>query len=212
MKKFLIFFISLCLSCGLASAQDKQNDTQSQKTRDERKQEFAQMKLRLIAYYTAEVGMTSEEAEAFWPIFDKFQKQRWAINHERHKLMRTHREAKHNDGKEAKQDNSKKQNSKKQSSINYEETNAKLLQLKHQEADLMDEFHKEMSTVLSPEKMYMFYCAEEEFARQMTMRIDNNRQGNRKGGDNQGPRQGQGRPQGGPQGGPQDGPQGEPQD
>ncbi len=206
MKKFLVFFLSLCLSCGFASAQDKQDNQKDQKAREERKQAFAEMKLRLMAYYTAEVGMTGEEAEAFWPIYDKFQKQRWVLNHERHKLMRNHRETKHNDGKATKKGN------KKQESINYEEANAKLLQLKHQEADLMDEFHKEMSTVLSPEKMYMFYCAEEEFTRQMTMRIDNNRQGNRKGGDNQGPRQDQGRPQGGPQGGPQDGPQGEPQD
>jgi hypothetical protein len=56
--------------------------------------------------------------------------------------------------------------------VDYERFNKRILELKVEEGKILEEFHKEMSQVLSPEKMYKFYCAEEKFTRNMTKRIE----------------------------------------
>lgn len=149
--KRLFLLSCFCLSLGLMSAQDTKAPERPHKTHEQRQQEFAEMKVRLIAFYTAEIGLTPEEAEAFWPIFDQLQKSRWKINHERFKLIRPRKEG--------------------ETPVDFERNNRRILELKKQEAEVLEEFHQAMSQVLSPEKMYKFYCAEEKFTRQMMKRM-----------------------------------------
>lgn len=150
MKRVLLSVL-LCLFVGGLSAQAPKAEAQK-KSAEQRQQEFAEMKVRLVAYYTAEIGLTPEEAELFWPIFDRLQKSRWKINHERFKLIRPRRAD--------------------EAPVDFARFNKRILELKVEEGKILEEFHKEMSQVLSPEKMYKFYCAEEKFTRNMTKRIE----------------------------------------
>ena len=77
--KRVVLSLLLCLFVGGLSAQAPKAEGQK-KSAEQRQQEFAEMKVRLVAYYTAEIGLTPEEAELFWPIFDRLQKSRWKIN------------------------------------------------------------------------------------------------------------------------------------
>lgn len=153
MKRVLLV-IMMCLSLGTMIAQESMPKHGVKKTAEQRQQEFSEMKVRLVAYYTAEIGLTPEEAEAFWPIFDNLQKSRWKINHERFKLIRPRKEG--------------------EAPVDFERFNKRILELKLEESHVLDEFHKELSKVLSAEKVYKFYCAEEKFARNMMKRMEKN--------------------------------------
>lgn len=150
--KRLLLLVMLCLSLGNISAQDPKPEMKQKKTAEQRQQEFDEMKVRLIAYYTAEIGLTPEEAEAFWPIFDDLQKSRWKINHERYKLIRPRRSN--------------------EAPVDVERFNKRILELKQDEYKVLEMFHEEMSKVLSAEKIYKFYCAEEKFTRNMMKRME----------------------------------------
>ena len=150
MKKFVLFFM-VCMCLTNLAAQNAQ--PAQKKSPEQRQQELAEMKLRLVAYYTAEIGLTPEEAEAFWPIFDQMQKSRWKINHERYKLVRPRR-------------------ADETPVTDFERYNKRILELKLEEGKVLEEFHKEMAKILSPEKMYKFYCAEEKFTRREMKRIE----------------------------------------
>ncbi len=151
--KRIALILMMCLSLNGLMAQGRpEHRPEGKKTQEQRQQEFNDMKMRMVAYYTAEIGLTTEEAEAFWPIYDQLQKGRWKINHERFKLLRPRKEG--------------------EAPIDYERFNKLILELKHKECQLTEETHKELSKVLSAEKLYKFYQAEEKFTRNMTKRME----------------------------------------
>lgn len=152
--KRIALIATICLSMISASASLSAQEAPKgeKKSTEQRQQEFQEMRMRLVAYYTAEIGLTSEEAEAFWPIFDNLQKGRWKINHERRKLLRPRKEG--------------------EAPIDHERFNKLLMKLKQDEYNLAEDTHKELEKILSPEKVYKFYQAEEKFTRSMMKRME----------------------------------------
>ena len=114
-------------------------------TKEERQKMFEEMKLRMVAFFTAEIGLTSEEADAFWPVYNDLRGRRWKINHELHKLyVKTD---------EAAQD--------------YSKVLRRIRELQQKSADLDKETYEKLSAILSPEKMYRYYRAEDSWQRNL---------------------------------------------
>ena len=64
MKRFFTFATAICICIGAISAQDKRND-------DNRRQDWKEkIKSEKVAFLTKEMNLTSDEAQAFWPVYN----------------------------------------------------------------------------------------------------------------------------------------------
>lgn len=112
----------------------------------ERQKQFEEMQLKRIAFFTKEIGLTPEEAQSFWPVYNEITFKRWRINHELSRLLRPVRE------------NSNR-------TIDYEKINKRILQLREENADLDRQCYEKMSAILGQEKLFKYYLAEDVFTR-----------------------------------------------
>lgn len=128
---------------------------------DGRQNQWEEMQLKKIAYFTDKIGLTPEEAQSFWPIVNDIQYRSFAINHEMMRLIRIPR-----------QEREKKE-------IDYEKINTRMAELRQQQADLDKERYIKLKAILSPEKLYKYYLAEEGFSRELLRSFDSGRQSNR---------------------------------
>ena len=86
----LIFFMSLQLS-----AQDRERIVRNQPQPLETRRVFIhraageQIQVERIAYFTERIGLTSEEAQAFWPVYNELDKKRSALFEEKAALLQT---------------------------------------------------------------------------------------------------------------------------
>lgn len=66
MKRFFTIAAALCICLGAISAQDKRNN-------DNRRQDDWKEKIKSekVAFLTNEMNLTADEAQAFWPVYDK---------------------------------------------------------------------------------------------------------------------------------------------
>lgn len=151
MKRYLCSFLAAVCCVTLwaqaprednRQAPQKQEERQKQ-SQEERQKQFEEMKLKQIAYFTERIGLTAEEAESFWPIVNDIRDRRWRINHD---IRRCFRQGK--DNKE----------------VDYAKTLERLMDLRKQEADLEKECYDKLKKILSPEKLYKYYKAEEDFS------------------------------------------------
>ena len=80
MKKTIFAFILLI------SIPVLQNNAQGRQERSpESHEKFRSMK---VAYFTEELGLTSEEAEKFWPVYNEYDNKRSELSRERRKVFR----------------------------------------------------------------------------------------------------------------------------
>jgi hypothetical protein len=112
-----------------------------------------------IGFFTKRLNLTSEEAEKFWPVYNKYQGQRNQIQLEKMKLNRTFN-----------------QNESTLSDKQLEEMGDKYVDCIVQESALAVTFHKKLKTVLSPAKVIMYYQAENQYKVQLLNELQNQRQ------------------------------------
>jgi hypothetical protein len=112
-----------------------------------------------IGFFTKKLNLTSEEAEKFWPVYNKYQGQRNQIQLEKMKLNRTFN-----------------QNESTLSDKQLEEMGDKYVDCIVQESALAVTFHKKLKTVLSPAKVIMYYQAENQYKVQLLNELQNQRQ------------------------------------
>ena len=129
---------------------------------EERQQQWEEMRLKRIAYYTDKIGLTAEEAQLFWPIVNDIQNRSLELNHEMMRLMRVSRQGRENQR------------------IDYEKINARLAEIRQQRADLEKERYVKLKAILSPEKLFKYYLAEEGFSRELLRSLNTGRQANSK--------------------------------
>jgi hypothetical protein len=103
-----------------------------------------------IGFFTKRLNLTTEEAEKFWPVYNEFQGQRNQIQLDKMKLNRNF---------------NKNENS--LSDKQLEEIGDKYVDCIVRESSLAVEFHKKLKTVLSPEKVIMYYQAENQYKLQL---------------------------------------------
>ncbi|MEN6619112.1 MAG: hypothetical protein ABFC28_06400 [Rikenellaceae bacterium] len=78
MKKIIISIIAFCFAIGSYAQEFPQINTQSSPQNNPQKEpsKYEQVQSVKIAFFTTELGLTPKEAEEFWPIYNKFWKER----------------------------------------------------------------------------------------------------------------------------------------
>ena len=130
----------------------------AQKEDDKRKAEFEKFKAERAAYMTKEMGLTKDEAAAFWPLNDELQKKKFELNNELRQLT-----------------NSLSRSKKDEKAIS-EEDYRKILRagakIRIKEAELDQEYLLKFLEVVPAEKIHKYQRAEREFARKVMDRRD----------------------------------------
>jgi hypothetical protein len=112
-----------------------------------------------IGFYTKRLNLTSEEAEKFWPVYNEYQVQKNQIQLEKMKLNRTF---------------NKSEGTLSDSQLG--EIGDKYVDCIVQESALAVTFHKKLKTVLPPDKVIMYYQAENQYKVQLLNELQNQRQ------------------------------------
>lgn len=107
-------------------------------------QRQAQMQAQKVGYFTAQLELTPEEAERFWPVYNEYWKKRSDLFQERNNLIRN---AKHDkvDDKKALQ------------------MAQRMVGNLQDDANLAREYNEKFAKVLPPQKLLKYYVAEESF-------------------------------------------------
>jgi len=103
-----------------------------------------------IGFFTKKLNLTTAEAEKFWPVYNEYQGQRNLIQIEKLKLNRTFN-----------------QNESSLSDKQLEEIGDGYVDCLVKESNLAVEFHKKLKLVLPPEKVILYYQAENQYKIQL---------------------------------------------
>jgi len=142
MKKHLLLICLLISSVGLISAQQKQYNN----TRREA------MEAQKVAFITEKVGLTAQEAEKFWPLYNSFESQKRELRHKMHSVRRSV----NSESNEA----------------DYQKALNELQKLDMQQSALKLKYHKEFLKILSAEKLFNYYVAENEYKKVLIKDIE----------------------------------------
>ena len=112
-----------------------------------------------IGFFTKRLNLTSEEAEKFWPVYNEYQVQRNQIQLEKMKLNRNFNQSEGT-----------------LSDSQLGEIGDKYVDCIVQESALAVTFHKKLKTVLPPDKVIMYYQAENQYKVQLLNELQNQRQ------------------------------------
>lgn len=100
-----------------------------------------------IAHITSEVGLTPDESEKFWPIYNKYWNQRTECMRSSHEVFRNYRRKNEITENEARE------------GINC------LIRCKKSESEIIENLSNELSRILSQEKILKVFMAENSFKR-----------------------------------------------
>jgi hypothetical protein len=147
MKRYFYLIIMIfCLGTVVA---------QSDRSNDERQKRWEEMKAKRAAFFTERIGFTEQEAQQFWPVYNKLQDEKGRLSK---KLRDFHHNIKCND--------------KGEKIINYEEITDEMVNIKVQEANLDKVYHQKFKKILSPEKLFKYYQAERDWGGQLLKQIE----------------------------------------
>ena len=144
MKMKILLFGMLMLICTITQAQDKKRDHRNSERLESQK----------IAYITSKLDLTVEEAEKFWPIYNKYQDQHRELRNESRAMIEDARKS----DETVTEDEAK-------------EIVMKGLEMEAQELELKRSFVNEASTVISMKKIARLQVIEREYKRSMLDKI-----------------------------------------
>ncbi len=136
---FLLFMPLLVLTSQKAGAQRDSNSDRMEKYKAEK-----------IAYMTANLNLTTSEAQKFWPIYNEFEKERFNSQGKRHDLDRKIMEIGDNITEKE-----------------ILELNSKLVKSFQDEADVVKKYNEKFLKALPPKKVLMIYKVENQFRMEM---------------------------------------------
>lgn len=137
MKKFILISILSIFAYSLLSAQERRGPSPEM---------FEKIKAEKISFFTSKLDLTPAEAQAFWPVYNEFEKKKLEIQRQVHDFERMPDEeyAKLTESEIEKMTN------------NY-------IELFEQEAMLRKEYHKQFQKILPKKKVLLMYRTENEF-------------------------------------------------
>ncbi len=140
MKRFLAISLLLALFsvAGYSQEQSKEEIVKAQK----------------IAFFTQKLKLTSDEAQAFWPIYNDYWERKNTIIADRQAAMKYFSE-----------------NSAKMSPAEAKKYADMYIKFHKEEADLLVEFHAKFLAILSPDKVMRLYQADYEFKTYLLQQI-----------------------------------------
>jgi len=121
-----------------------------------------QVQVERIAYFTEQMGLTTEEAQLFWPIYNEMDNKRSALFEERAAIIKKFMDE--------------------SNSLNDKQINEQLNRLaaiQKQEAALPAEYDARFRKVLPARKVMNLYVAEIGFRKILLQKMQNNREGDR---------------------------------
>jgi Skp family chaperone for outer membrane proteins len=145
MKKHftLILFIITILSIKTTFAQEQ------------RREEIESFR---VAYFTRQVGVNTEEAKKFWPIFNEMQEEIQKLHRERRNRHRAGRD-----------------NYENISDVELEKMINEEFVSRQKELDIEKKYHEKFKDVLPMKKLAQFYRAQEGFKRELLKKIQSER-------------------------------------
>jgi len=140
MKQFLAISLLLALFsvAGYSQEQSKEEIVKAQK----------------IAFFTQKLKLTSDEAQAFWPVYNEYWERKNTIIADRQAAMKYFSE-----------------NSAKMSTAEAKKYADMYIKFHKEEADLLVEFHAKFLAILSPDKVMRLYQADYEFKTYLLQQI-----------------------------------------
>lgn len=103
-----------------------------------------------VAFISKNVGFTSNEAQAFWPLYNDYQQKKEDLRQQQLK-----------EAKKANDDLSSL------SDAEIEKLIDSIIMLEQKDVDLKKDFHKKIKAILPPKKVAKLYKAEEDFKREL---------------------------------------------
>lgn len=113
-----------------------------------------QIKAQKVAFITEKLNLTVEEAQKFWPVYNKYSESLNEVDKDQRKLMN-----KYKDNKETLSDN------------DIKEIYVSLIELETKEVKLNSEMRKELMTIISIRKMMELQMAERMFKHELLNKI-----------------------------------------
>jgi Spy/CpxP family protein refolding chaperone len=123
-----------------------------------------QLQVERIAYFTEKIGLTTEEAQLFWPVYNEMDNKRTALFEERASMM--HKYMNHADDLSDRQ---------------VEEQLNRLAAIQQQEMAIPAEYDAKFRKVLSARKVMNLYVAEMGFRNYLLQKMRNRHDGDRPG-------------------------------
>lgn len=108
------------------------------------------MKTKRAAFFTERIGLTTSEAERFWPVYNGLQAEKEKLNERRRKLFQM-----------------TKLNNKGEKVPDFEKISDEMINIKVKEATLEKLYHEKFKKILSPEKMMNYYRTEDDWGREL---------------------------------------------
>lgn len=118
----------------------------AQEKRERSPEMFEKIKAEKISYFTDKLNLTPAEAQAFWPVYNEFEKKRFDIHRQIHDFERMHDE-----------------DIAKLSSAEIEKMTSNYIESFEKEAVLLREYNKQFQKILSNKKVLLLYRTENEF-------------------------------------------------
>ncbi|MFW5962930.1 MAG: hypothetical protein ACOCRW_00915 [Bacteroidota bacterium] len=115
-----------------------------------------QIQTEKIAFFTEKIGLTMQEAEKFWPVYNEYWDKKNKIDEEREKSM-----------------NAYLNNPEIFSRKEIEELVDNYVDYRMQKAELLKEYHKKFKEVLPVEKVVRVYVADYDFKAYLLNKIKN---------------------------------------
>jgi len=137
MKKLLLLSILSIFSITILIAQEKTGSTTEM---------FEKIKAEKISFFTEKLSLTPSEAQAFWPVYNEFEKKRFDIQRQIHEFEHMPED---------------KVNSLSDSEIDQMTNN--YVSSFEKEAMLLKEYNKQFLRVLPKKKVLMMYRTENQF-------------------------------------------------
>ncbi len=136
-RLILISILSIC-SFTILNAQERRIPTKEEM--------FEKIKSEKISFFTSKLDLTPAEAQAFWPIYNEFEKKRFEIQHQIHDFEKISKE---------KLDN-----------LTEEEMDImtnNYIEAFEKEASILKDYNKQFLKILSKKKVMMIYRTENDF-------------------------------------------------
>lgn len=160
MKTYRFYLIIALLHCSaLTFAQVMDPPPPPPDNFDDRREEIEAMK---IGFLTKRLDLSADEAQKFWPVYNKFQDE-----------MERHRKARRMERKDMKEEFGKMSDADAEKLVDGE------IAFRQQELDLVKKYHAQFKQVLPIKKVAMLYRTEEDFKRELLKRIQERRQEDR---------------------------------
>jgi len=107
---------------------------------------FEKIKAEKISFFTSKLDLTPSEAQAFWPVYNEFEKKRFDIQRQKHKFERMPDEE-----------------FTKLNEVELEKMTNDYISSFETEAQLLKDYNKQFLKVLPKKKVLMMYRTENEF-------------------------------------------------